>query len=66
MTDKALIEMEFDGHDCFVKFNGMKIAKRGQPHTEWAKQWISIEPGYRVLDGPNRKLIVEQWDTPMQ
>ena len=36
----------FDGTDMYVVFNGVRIAKRSpQAHT-----WVSLEPGYRVLD----------------
>ena len=40
------LEIQFDGTDMYVVFNGVRIAKRSlQAHT-----WVSLEPGYRVLD----------------
>jgi hypothetical protein len=40
-----------DGHDMFVIADGVKIAKRGHPGTPYAKTWVSLEPGWTVLDG---------------
>ena len=54
-------EIESDGRDLFVVFNGVKIAKRGQPGSAQAGQWISLEPGYRVLDGPDLESIVIEY-----
>ena len=37
------------------------IAKRGQPNTPQAGTWVSLEPGYRVLDKDYpAKLVVER------
>ena len=45
----------FDGTDMYVVFNGVRIAKRApQAHT-----WISLEPGYRVLDQKDGGIVVE-------
>jgi hypothetical protein len=51
---------ESDGIDLFVVYNGIRIAKRADPHTPQADIWVSLEPGYRVFykDYP-AKLIVE-------
>jgi hypothetical protein len=46
-----------DGHDLFVMLDGVKIAKRGHPGTAYARQWISLEPGYAVHDGPDEIII---------
>jgi hypothetical protein len=43
-------KIESDGHDLFVVFDGVKIAKRGDPDTPQAGQWKSLEPGCVVLD----------------
>ena len=52
--------MESDGTDVFVVYNGVRIAKRGDPNTPQAGTWVSLEPGYRVFDkGYPTKLIVE-------
>jgi len=45
----------FDGTDMYVVFNGVRIAKRSpQAHT-----WVSLEPGYRVLDQKDGGIVVE-------
>jgi hypothetical protein len=49
--------MECTGDDLFIVFNGVRIAKRGYPGTPQAKTWVSIEPGCRVLDGPDLDTI---------
>jgi hypothetical protein len=51
--DKPNVEcvMECIGDDLFVVFGGLRIAKRGCPDTPQAKTWVSLEPGWRVLDG---------------
>ena len=43
-------EMKMDRDGLFVIFNGMKIARRADPDTPQAKTWVSLEPGYQVLD----------------
>jgi hypothetical protein len=42
--------IECDGNDIFVIADGVKIAKRGHPGTPQAGTWVSLEPGWRVLD----------------
>ena len=41
--------VESDGKDAFVVYNGVRIAKRGQPNTPEAGTWVSLEPGFRVF-----------------
>jgi hypothetical protein len=41
---------EADGHNVFVRINGKRIAKRGQPGSLQAGRWVSIEPGWAVRD----------------
>ena len=41
--------IESDGRDAFVVYNGVRIAKRGQPNTPEAGTWVSLEPGFRVF-----------------
>jgi len=55
--DKAAIEN--DGSNVFVTFNGVRIAKRSKPETPQARMWVSIEPGYTVLDGGPSRLVVK-------
>jgi hypothetical protein len=52
-------EIENNGADMFVIFNGVRIAKRGKPETPQARMWVSIEPGYTVLDGGPSRLVVK-------
>jgi hypothetical protein len=44
------LEIQGDGTDIFVIVDGVKIAKRGRPGTPYAKTWVSLEPGWAVLD----------------
>jgi hypothetical protein len=56
--DKAAIES--DGTDVFVVYNGVRIAKRGDPGTPHAGAWVSLEPGYAVWDkNYPQELVVE-------
>jgi hypothetical protein len=57
--DDVVIKMEWEGTDVFVVANGMKIARRGHKGTQQAKTWISLEPGWRVFDGPHATIAVE-------
>ena len=42
-------------------YNGVRIAKRGQPNTPQAGTWVSLEPGYRVFEkGYPLKLVIER------
>ena len=50
---KPAFDLEGDGTDLFVTFDGVRIAKRGHPGTAQAGRWVSLEPGWRVLNGPN-------------
>ncbi len=40
-----------DGQDLFVIFDGLRIAKRGQPGTQYAGAWVPLALGYTVRDG---------------
>jgi hypothetical protein len=48
----AVIEIELTGVDCFVRFNGVRIAKRGNH-----RNWIALLPGYRVTSPPDHSTI---------
>ena len=41
-------ELESDGINVFVIYDGKRIAERGWPDTPQAGTWVSIEPGYKV------------------
>jgi hypothetical protein len=52
------VEIVGDGDDLFVVADGVKIAKRGRRGTAQARTWVSLEPGWRVLDQEGA-LVVE-------
>src|SRR5262245_13139146 len=52
------VEIVSDGNDLFVLVDGVKIAKREPPGTAKARTWVSLEPGWRVLD-QGGALVVE-------
>ena len=53
--------IESDGTDVFVVYNGVRIAKRGQPNSPQAGTWVSLEPGFRVFDKDYPvKLVIER------
>ncbi len=53
--------MESDGINAFVVYNGVRIAKRGDPNTPQAGTWFPLEPGYLVFDkGYPAELVVER------
>jgi hypothetical protein len=53
--------IESDGIDLFVVYNGVRIAKRGQPNSPQAGTWVSLEPSFRVFDkGYPAKLVIER------
>jgi hypothetical protein len=47
----------FDGRDVILSLDGVKIAKRGHAGTPYAKTWISLEPGFTVVDTPDLTAI---------
>ena len=60
MTEGSI---ESDGIDVFVVYNGVRIAKRGDPNTPQAGTWISLGSGYRVFDKDYpAKLVIERDD----
>jgi hypothetical protein len=67
MNRRPKMAMKFDGNDCFVVLDGVRIAKRGQPDTPHARQWVSLEPGFAVFDNADRSSItIEFSDTRLQ
>jgi hypothetical protein len=46
--------IESDGIDVFVVYNGVRIAKRGQPNSPQAGTWVSLEAGFRESFYENR------------
>jgi hypothetical protein len=51
------IEIESDGIDIFVVFDGVKIAKRGHPNTPQACTWVPLEAGYAVYSNHDHSQI---------
>jgi hypothetical protein len=47
---KTLAHVEVTDTDMFVVFKGKRIARRGKPGTPEARTWVTIEPGYEVVD----------------
>jgi hypothetical protein len=50
--------LEFVGSSEGVFIDGVRIARRGYPGTPQAKIWVSLEPGWRVLDAHRGQSIV--------
>jgi hypothetical protein len=64
MTDepKCSVETVKEGDEwvVYVVFDGVRIAKRGQPDTPQARTWVSIEPGFKVYDNADMTgMVVE-------
>jgi hypothetical protein len=53
---KAKIEVEYNGFDLFVVYDGRKIAKRGAGPQ--AGIWVPLEPGYSVFGDEHLKAII--------
>ena len=53
----AEVKMITERRDLFVVVDGIKIAKRGRRNTPQAGTWVSIKPGWEVLDGDRSILI---------
>ena len=60
MEHEQITEIETVDHgtDSFVIADGVTIAKRGRPGTPQAGTWISLEPGWRVLDESDLSAII--------
>jgi hypothetical protein len=49
------------GEGIFVYADGKRIAMRGAPGTPQARTWVSLEPGWTVLDNSDlTELIVKR------
>jgi ATP-dependent DNA ligase len=46
-----------EGVDLFIEVDGVMIARRGHPGTPQEGTWVSIEPGWQVVDGSDFKSI---------
>ena len=56
---RNICTMEVTDSDIFVVFNGVRIAKRGHPSPQ-AKTWVSLEPGFKVVDETGESILIEQ------
>jgi hypothetical protein len=44
------VEVVSTDHDIFIVVNGVRVAKRGKPDSVQAGVWISLEPGWEVIN----------------
>lgn len=60
----ALLSIVGDSTDIFVLIDGVKIARRGYPGAPQAKTWVTLEPGWQVLDiSPNQLQVIYNGET---
>lgn len=52
------VGFEADATGFYVVANGKRIASRGRPNTPQAKTWITLIPGWHVMDGDKGGMIV--------
>jgi len=50
VRERTVCKAEITETDIFIVYNGVRIAKRGNPDTPQARTWISLEPGFTVLN----------------
>ena len=48
--------------DMFVVVDGVRIARRGYPGTSEAGTWVSLAPGWEVVDDGRRNTIAIKHD----
>jgi hypothetical protein len=48
VSEPSDFTMIYDGKDTYLAADGVKIAKRSKGNA-----WVSLEPGWRVLDKPD-------------
>jgi len=51
MTEQADIEIEVDGADQYLIYDGDRVAKRGP------SGWVSLHPGYIVRESGDKPVI---------
>ena len=56
MASEASVERS--GGELFLLIEGRRIARRGHPGTSEARTWVSLEPGWEVVDLPGGALEV--------
>lgn len=55
---KGRLGYEKESGELFLTLNGLRIGKRGNPGTPQAGTWISLEPGYTVIDNADLTALV--------
>jgi hypothetical protein len=58
MKRQPELKVEVTETDIFVHIDGKLIAKRGHPCTPQAETWVSLEPGYQVLDNKDKTELI--------
>ena len=53
----AEVSIKRFGPDTVVVVNGVVVARRGHLHTPQAGTWVSVEPGWEVLDSDEGILV---------
>lgn len=61
-TSPGIVVKLVKGEGIFVYADGKRIAKRGEPGTPHARTWISLEPGWTVLDNRDLTALIVQRD----
>jgi hypothetical protein len=54
------------GLAMYIVMDGVRIARRGESGSPQEATWVSIEPGWSVLDGKRGMLTIEYNGTRMQ
>jgi hypothetical protein len=44
--------VERSGTELFLLVDGRRVARRGRPGTAEARTWVSLEPGWEVVELP--------------
>ena len=54
----AKVEIARSHKDVFVVVDGIRVARRGYPGTPEARTWVSVEPGWQVLDSDEGIIVL--------
>ncbi len=61
-TSPVIVVRMIKGEGIFIYADGKRIAKRGEPGTPQARTWVSLEPGWTVLDNRDGTELIVQRD----
>ena len=63
----AKVKIERTSKDAFIVVDGVRVARRGYPGSQQAGTWVSIEPGWEVMDSDEGILIRHngEWVQPV-